>query len=103
MAKIGHVEGFVMVDETWAIRYLEVATKNWWPGKEGTRFPVVDPTCKLGRFRSLPWPLPGRRQDAPRRTRNPARSLVNMRISSTVTTASRHIGCTKPKTSLRFP
>ena len=32
--EIGHVEGFVMDDETWAIRYLEVATKNWWPGKK---------------------------------------------------------------------
>ena len=32
--EIGHVEGFVMGDETWAIRYLEVATKNWWPGKK---------------------------------------------------------------------
>ena len=32
--EIGHVEGFVMDDETWAIRYLEVATKNWWPRKK---------------------------------------------------------------------
>ena len=32
--EIGHVEGFVMDDETWAIRYVEVATKNWWPGKK---------------------------------------------------------------------
>jgi hypothetical protein len=21
-------------DEAWAIRYIEVATKNWWPGKK---------------------------------------------------------------------
>ena len=32
--EIGHVAGFFMDDETWAIRYLEVATKNWWPGKK---------------------------------------------------------------------
>jgi len=32
--EIGHVDGFVMDDEAWAIRYLEVATKNWWPGKK---------------------------------------------------------------------
>ena len=32
--EIGHVEGFVMDDEIWAVRYLEVATKNWWPGKK---------------------------------------------------------------------
>ena len=30
--EIGHVGRFVIDDETWAIRYLEVATKNWWPG-----------------------------------------------------------------------
>jgi sporulation protein YlmC with PRC-barrel domain len=31
---IGHVEDFVIDDETWAIRYLLVATRNWWPGKK---------------------------------------------------------------------
>jgi hypothetical protein len=31
--EIGHVSGFVVDEETWAIRYLEVATRNWWPGK----------------------------------------------------------------------
>ena len=30
---IGHVEDFVIDDETWAIRYLVIDTKNWWPGK----------------------------------------------------------------------
>jgi uncharacterized protein YwbE len=32
--EIGHVQGFVMDDEAWAIRYIEVATRNWWPGKK---------------------------------------------------------------------
>lgn len=32
--EIGHVCGFVLDDETWAIRYLEIATRNWWPGKK---------------------------------------------------------------------
>jgi hypothetical protein len=32
--EIGHVEGFVVDDEGWAIRYIEVATRNWWPGKK---------------------------------------------------------------------
>ena len=32
--KIGHVDGFLMDDEAWVIRYLEVATRNWWPGKK---------------------------------------------------------------------
>jgi sporulation protein YlmC with PRC-barrel domain len=31
--EIGHVEDFVIDDETWAIRYLIVDTRNWWPGK----------------------------------------------------------------------
>jgi sporulation protein YlmC with PRC-barrel domain len=30
--EIGHVEDFVVDDETWAIRYLIVSTANWWPG-----------------------------------------------------------------------
>jgi hypothetical protein len=32
--EIGHVEKFIVDDEGFAIRYLEVATKNWWPGKK---------------------------------------------------------------------
>ena len=32
--EIGHVEDFVIEDETWAIRYLIVGTRNWWPGKK---------------------------------------------------------------------
>jgi hypothetical protein len=32
--EIGHVEGFVVDDRAWAIRYIEVATRNWWPGKK---------------------------------------------------------------------
>ncbi|HEY3378117.1 MAG TPA: PRC-barrel domain-containing protein [Armatimonadota bacterium] len=32
--EIGHVEDFIIDDKTWAIRYLVVATHNWWPGKK---------------------------------------------------------------------
>jgi hypothetical protein len=32
--EIGHVDGFLVDDEAWAIRYLEVATRDWWPGKK---------------------------------------------------------------------
>src|ERR1700678_2074676 len=32
--ELGHVEGFIVDDEAWAVRYIEVATKNWWPGKK---------------------------------------------------------------------
>jgi hypothetical protein len=31
---IGHVEDFIIDDEAWAIRYLVVNTRNWWPGKK---------------------------------------------------------------------
>lgn len=31
---IGHVEDFIIDDETWAIRYLLIDTRNWWPGKK---------------------------------------------------------------------
>jgi sporulation protein YlmC with PRC-barrel domain len=30
---IGHVKDFVVDDETWEVRYMVVATTNWWPGK----------------------------------------------------------------------
>ena len=32
--EIGHVDGFMVDDEAWAIRYIEVATNNFWPGKK---------------------------------------------------------------------
>jgi hypothetical protein len=32
--EIGHVADFIIDDETWAIRYLVVDTRNWWPGKK---------------------------------------------------------------------
>jgi hypothetical protein len=32
--EMGHVKDFIVDDETWAIRYLEVDTRNWWPGKK---------------------------------------------------------------------
>jgi hypothetical protein len=32
--EIGHADGFMMDAATWAVRYVEVATRNWWPGKK---------------------------------------------------------------------
>ncbi len=31
--EIGHVDNFIVDDNVWAIRYIEAATRNWWPGK----------------------------------------------------------------------
>ncbi len=32
--EIGHVEDFVLEDETWAIRYMVIDTRNWLPGRK---------------------------------------------------------------------
>lgn len=32
--EIGHVDGFIVEDRVWSIRYIEVATRNWWPGRK---------------------------------------------------------------------
>ena len=32
--EIGHIEDFIIDDETWVIRYLIIDTKNWWPGNK---------------------------------------------------------------------
>jgi len=32
--EIGHVDGFVIDDEFWSVRYIDVATRNWLPGKK---------------------------------------------------------------------
>lgn len=31
---IGHVEDFLIDDQSWTIRYIIVDTRNWWPGKK---------------------------------------------------------------------
>jgi hypothetical protein len=31
---LGYVDDFLIDDETWAIRYLIVDTRNWWPGRK---------------------------------------------------------------------
>jgi len=34
VGSIGHIADFMIDDETWAIRYLIIDTRNWWPGKK---------------------------------------------------------------------
>jgi len=31
---LGHIEDFIVDNETWAIRYLVADMRNWWPGKK---------------------------------------------------------------------
>lgn len=38
--EIGHVEDFILDDRDWVIRYLEVNTRNWLPGKHVLVAPV---------------------------------------------------------------
>jgi hypothetical protein len=38
--EIGNVDGFVVDDEAWAIRYVVVATGSWWSGKKVLVSPV---------------------------------------------------------------
>jgi len=44
--EIGHVEDFLYDDSDWAIRYLVVDTRNWWPGKK-----VLIPPAWVGDIR----------------------------------------------------
>ena len=44
--EIGHIDRFIVDDRTWVIRYLEVATQNWWPGKRVLLSPAwVERVC----------------------------------------------------------
>ncbi len=38
--EIGHVDNFIVDEKAWAIRYIEVATQNWWPGKKVLVSPI---------------------------------------------------------------
>lgn len=42
--EIGHVEGMLVDDETWALRYLVVNTSNWWIGHSV----LIEPSCIKG-------------------------------------------------------
>ena len=32
--EIGHVDDFVVDEDSWTIRYMIASTRNWWPGKK---------------------------------------------------------------------
>jgi hypothetical protein len=38
--QLGHVNGFVIDEVTWAIRYIEASTGYWWPGKNALLAPA---------------------------------------------------------------
>jgi len=43
--EIGHVEDFIVDDESWHVRYMVIKTKNWLPGKK-----VILPPAWIERF-----------------------------------------------------
>ena len=56
--EIGHVDDFIIDDETWGIRYLVIDTRNWWPGNK-VLVADLDYTRQLERVEGL-------RQSSPR-------------------------------------
>jgi sporulation protein YlmC with PRC-barrel domain len=44
---LGHVDDFVVDDETWTVRHIVLETRNWWPGKH-----VL---VAIGAIRSIRW------------------------------------------------
>jgi uncharacterized protein (UPF0276 family) len=65
MARSATWQGFVVDDEDWAIRYIEVLTRNWWPGKKVADFARVDSKGELDAVEGLCRPLSGRDQNSP--------------------------------------
>ena len=95
--EIGHVDGFVVDDEAWAIRYIEVATRNWWPGKKVLVSPAWIERVSWADSKSTSA-SPGKPSRTARSTSSPRRSLESMKTGSISTTAGRHTGWTKPNT-----
>jgi len=55
--EIGHVDDFIVDDEPWAIRYIVVDTRNFWPGKKTLVGSAVDSECRLAKFKCLRQPI----------------------------------------------
>ncbi len=61
-----------MDDESWAIRYLEIATRNWWPGKKVLMSPAwiqkvswVESKVYVGLYRGAIQTAPAFEDSAP--------------------------------------
>ena len=100
--ELGHLDGFVIDDQAWAIRYIEVATKNWWPGKKVLVSPAWiqqvswdDSTVYVGLSREA--------IQSARSSSTSRRSRESTKTDSTLITADHHIGCAKPNTRLLYP
>ena len=63
---IGHVEDFIVDDETWEVRYLVIDTSNWWFGKKVLVAPEVGKSHQLGGEGRSRRNVPGIDQEQPR-------------------------------------
>ena len=100
--EIGHLDGFVIDDETWAIRYVEVATRNWLPGKKVLVSPAwiervswEDSKVFVGLSRETIQHAPEYVESGPLRE--------SMKTGSMFITVGRLIGFTTPHMILHFP
>ena len=55
---LGHLENFLVDEQTWTIAYLAIATKNWWPGQHVLVAPVAAAENHLARSRDRSHPHP---------------------------------------------
>jgi hypothetical protein len=99
---IGHVHGFVLDEEAWAIRYIVISTTNWWPGKKVLVSPAWIKKVSWGESKLYAGLTP-KRSRALLSTSSQGRFLESSKMIYTCTTASRLIGCTKPSIALHFP
>ena len=63
---IGHIEDFIVDDESWEVRYLVVDTKNWWFGKKSSRSTALGERCQLGRAKGPRRSVSRGNQEEPR-------------------------------------
>jgi PRC-barrel domain len=102
--EIGHLEGFIVDDEVWAIRYIVVATRNWWPGKKILISPswIQDASWEASKV------YVGLSQHTIKNGPglwNQCRLLASMKADFIFTTADLHIGSASPSRppTLRSP
>ena len=88
---IGHVHGFVLDEEAWAIRYIVISTTNWWPGKKVLVSPAWIKKVSWGESKLYAGLTP-KRSRALLSTSSLGKFLANTKTIFSYITASPHIG-----------
>ena len=86
-------KGLSWTTEDWVIRYMEVATRNWWPGKKVLVSPAWIERVAWA-IRRFTLASPGMLYKAGRSSMSLRQSHVRTRTASTFTMACRPIGWT---------